>query len=215
MNPITRICITAAFGLMCTSAMAANGTISIKDLPDGGEVSLTGTVDAIDNEREFTLRDSTGAIDVEIKSAESVVLKKGDKVSVSGTIDKGLTSTEIDAKSVVVHKNISETIGEAIEGSTGVSIQGAESYHINNLPKEGMVKISGTVTEVDSEKEFTLKDSTGSIDIDVESSEAAALTKGAQVTVIGYVDNGMLGKDINATKVLVQADAVPVVNSNQ
>ena len=43
--------------------------------------------------------------------------------------------------------------------------------------------------------------------------ESAALTKGAQVTVVGYVDTGLMSKEIRATRVIVAADAKSTTNN--
>jgi len=196
--------------LLSGTALAADTTI--KTLPEKGTVSLSGTVASVENPREFTLRDATGTIGVDISSSQSVVLKKGDKVTVNGVIDNDITGTDINATEVTVHKDMSEAIGDVIEGNTAISFEGATPYTIAQLPKEGLVKVSGTVTDVEDENAFTLKDSTGKIDVDMESSEAAALTKGASVTVIGYIDSGILGKDINAKKVLVVESARPMAS---
>jgi uncharacterized protein YdeI (BOF family) len=63
------------------------------------------------------------------------------------------------------------------------------------------------VIDIDNEKEFTLRDETGSINIDIVSAQNAALTEGAEVTVIGNVNNGMLGKSIDAKEVLIVSNA--------
>lgn len=202
---------TGLLSLLSTSALASID--SVKKLNEGSRVTVSGTVDDVKNEREFTLRDQTGTIDVDIQSNQSVVLKEGDNVTVQGSLSKGILNADIDASAVTVNKNVANAISDAIESRTSASFEGATSYDINNLPKEGLVKISGTVTDVDNEKEFTLRDMTGSITIDIKSAEAAALTEGAEVTVIGYVDSGILGKDIDARKVLVVSSASPVARS--
>jgi len=191
---------------LCSGAEAA--VTHIKEMRNGDPVALTGTVDNVRNERKFTLRDKTGAINVDIISNQSEVLKKGDTVTVSGTVDKQLFRSDIDATDIQVNKNIAEAVGDMIEGHTAFSFEGATPHTIANLPKEGLVKVSGVVTDVDSEKKFTLTDDTGIIEVDMAASETAVLTEGAKVTVIGYVDNGFLGKDINAGKIVVLADAV-------
>ncbi len=203
--------IASLAALMSTSALAdANHAVdisTIKTLKTGDHVNLSGSVDNIKNEREFTLRDKTGTMDVNIASNESVVLKQGDTVNVAGTVDSGFFSTAVNASQVDVRKGIVNAVSDAIEGNTKISLEGANSYDINSLPAQGLVKISGTVKDVDNEKKFTLQDQTGTIDIKVGSAEKAALTEGARVTVIGYVDDGMMGKDINAKKILVVADS--------
>lgn len=198
--------------LLSTSALAAVN--DVKGMENGSQVNISGTVDSVQNEREFTLRDDTGTVSVDIKSNESVVLKRGDQVTVNGTIDKGLFGTDINASTVTVDKGIAKAIGDTIESRTDISLEDADSYTINNLPRQGLVKITGMVIDVDNEKKFTLEDPTGSIDVDVDSAEAVALTKGAKVTVIGNVNDGMFGKDINAHKVLIVADAMPLVKDN-
>lgn len=205
---------TLALILLSSSALAKN-IDELKSMKGGSPVTFSATVDSVDNEREFTVRDKSGTIDVEITSEQSVVLEKGDKVTIIGKLDKNPLGTEINASKVTVSKNIARAVGDAIEGHTSVSLEGATSYDIKNLPKEGLVKVSGTVSDVDNEKEFTVRDATGSVNVDVKSEETVALTKGAEVTVIGYVDNGMFGKDIQAHKVLVIADATPMAKDHQ
>jgi uncharacterized protein YdeI (BOF family) len=204
------VLIASLTALMSTSALAANDIIGIdavKKLKDGTQVSLTGTVDSVKSEREFTLRDKTGTLDIDIESNESVILKPGDNVAINGVVDSGLTGTDVNASKVMVRKDIVSAVGDAIESNTGMSLEGAETYTIKTLPKEGLVKVSGTVTDVDNERHFTIKDKTGSVDVEMTSNEKAVLTEGAEVTVIGYVADGLLSKDIKASKVLVLADA--------
>lgn len=199
--------------LLSTSALAA--MTSIKDLQDKSTVTISGTVGKVKNENEFTLRDATGTVDINLKAGQSVVLKEGQKVSVNGTVDKGIMGTEIDASSVQVEKSMSENVSEAIEKNTNLSMEGATAATVKSLPSEGKVKLSGRVSDVDNEKEFTLKDSTGSINVSLdESAESAALKEGAEVTVIGFVDSGITGKSINASKVMVLSDASPAAGSS-
>lgn len=199
--------------LLSTTALAADvSNASAKKMPDDSYVTISGTVESVQNEREFKLRDNTGTIGVDIKSNQSVVLKPGQYVTVSGTVDNDLGMVDIDATDVYAHKGFTRSVSDALRGMKGVSTSDAQAFNIKDLPKEGMVKVTGTVTDVDNEKEFTLRDESGSINVDIESNEKAALKKGARVTVIGSVDSGALGKDINATQVIVVADAQPAKN---
>lgn len=86
--------------------------------------------------------------------------------------------------------------------TAGAAADTFESF-IGELPDEGHVVISGTVDDVDNEKEFTLRDHSGKIDVDVESDQSLILQKGAMVTVYGYIDSGLFRKDINATRVVI------------
>ena len=194
--------------LLATSAMAST-VITINDLPDNGAVTLSGTVKSVENEREFTLSDETGTIGVDLESTQSVVLKKGDRVTVTGQVDKDITGTDINASHVEVEKGFVEGMSDAVQSIPGVSTTDAQAFNIDSLPEEGAVKLTGKVSDVDNEREFTLTDKTGSINIDVVSPEKAALTEGAHVTVIGVMDNGLLSRHVKAQKVLVIADAQP------
>lgn len=196
--------------LLSTAAYAAeNSSVkNVKNMSNGQKVQVVGTVDSVNNEREFTLIDKAGEkIDVDIESNQSIVLSKGNEVTVMGAVDKDVTGTDINASNVEVIKNPLKAAGEVLEGNTAVSFDGATNSDIKNLPKSGLVKVDGTVKSVSSEKKFTLQDETGSIDVDVDSSQNAAVTKGAHVTVVGYVDKGLLGSDINAKKVIVTSNA--------
>lgn len=199
--------------VIATAALAnsqpAQSTLTVKTLPPTGTVSLSGTVDSVQDERNFTLRDRTGAstIGVELQSNQSVVLKPGDSVTVNGAVDKGLLGTDINASSVIVMKDPVQALGEVVEGTTNLSFENAASTSIGHLPAEGKVKIMGRVTEVADEKNFTLTDDTGKVNVEVKSGQSAAITKGAEVTVLGFVDKGLLGASIDATNVIVTADA--------
>lgn len=189
--------------LLSTSALAGE-IVSIANLDNKAEVTINGVVDSVENEREFTLRDSAGAkIGVDITSNESLSLKKGDNITVSGTVDRGMTGTDINAHSVSVSKTLVKGLKDAVRSVPGISTTDAQAFNIVDLPREGMVKVTGTVSEVDSEKAFTLRDKTGAINVDVVSAQNAVVTKGAEVTVIGSIDNGIFSKGINATEVLV------------
>lgn len=213
----TFVAVTGLSTALASGALAApssgNSINAIKDMKNGASVSLEGTIDDITNEREFVLRDSSGTIAVDIESNQSVVFEKGDTVTVKGLVDNGLTGTDINASEILVHKSPTAILEDAIEGHSNMSLQGATAYTVEDLPKNGKVKVLGVVADVDSEKEFTLKDTTGSIDVEVESAENAAIVEGAQVTVIGVIDDGLLGKEINATQVLVTGSGQPVAKN--
>ncbi|MGE3622248.1 MAG: NirD/YgiW/YdeI family stress tolerance protein [Bdellovibrionales bacterium] len=202
MNIRKTIAVTSLAVLLSSTALAANTASAVKDMPDGGQVTLSGTVEEFNNEKSFTLRDSSGTVKVDMGSAKSVVLKNGEKVTVNGTVDKGITGTTIAATSVAQDKAIGQQVGEAIDSVTGQDqAANAQPVNIKSLPDSGLVKLQGTVEDVSSEKKFTLKDSTGSVDVSLKSSESAALHKGSGVTVVGYVNKGLMGKSIDATKV--------------
>lgn len=191
--------------LTATSALAA--TTEIKSLPKSGNVTLEGVVESVQNEREFTLRDNTGKIGIDMPKNQSVVLKVGSRVTVSGEIDRDIAGVDINANRVDVHNGLAQAISDNIEGGNDMSLQGATAYEIKSLPDSGLVKVTGMVSDVDDERNFTVKDTTGKIDVKLTSAQTAALTEGARVTVIGRVDKGLTGKDLEASQVIVLANA--------
>lgn len=176
---------------------------AIGNLADKSRVTLEGKVESIQDSHNFTLNDGSGSLKVQMGENESIVLKKDNRVTVTGDIDKSASGTSVKARTVTVNKDIVQAVEDAVEGNTDMSFQGAKTYSIRNLPDQGLVKVSGTVTKVVNAKEFSMKDGTDTINVDIESGEVASLAKGAHVTVIGNVDKGVFGKDINATKIIV------------
>lgn len=199
--------IVAAALCLALFAAPAYATISeTKKMPNGSPVSVAGTIDRIDSAREFVLRDDTGRVRVSIESDQSAVLKNGMYVTVGGTIDRGIFTTNINATSVTTHKTLTQATKSALTKGTGLDVNGATATTIAKLPQKGLVKLHGVVVKIDNEKEFALQDATGTVNIDVLTNEYTALVPGAQVIVIGYVDGGLLSKDINATKITVVAE---------
>lgn len=200
--------IIAATGMAAMFTFAAHADVqSVKKLPDGQNAKLSGTVESVSDARNFTIADPSGKINVQIMGNESMVLQKGKPVTVSGVVNHGLTDTTLQARSIDIKENVAGKVGDALDSVTGGLTSEAKNVQINALPKTGTVRLTGTVSDVEDEKNFTLSDPTGKVDVAIKSNEAAALTEGAEVTVIGNVDSGLMGKSIEASHVIVRADA--------
>lgn len=204
--------LAVASTLLAGNAFAADATKnmtteSVKQMDDKAAVTLSGIVDSVDNEREFTIKDDKGSIGVDLAEGQSIVLKKGQHVTVTGTVDNDLGVVDINATNIDTHQNLGQKVSDAVKSVDGVSTMNAQAYNIKDLPKTGMVKVTGYVDDVDDEKEFTLKDDSGSIEVELHGTQKAALAEGSKVTVIGAIDNGMLGKSISAKQVIVVENA--------
>jgi cytochrome c-type biogenesis protein CcmE len=77
-----------------------------------------------------------------------------------------------------------------------------QSYTTNNLPSQGMVRIDGVVQQVNG-NEFVLSDQRGLVD--VRTNDMVNLQEGERVTVIGSVQDGFIGREINARKIMTQS----------
>lgn len=192
--------------IILASPVFAATTILVRDLPAEGEVTLSGTVEKLTGGRTFMLSDSSGSIPVKISPNESLVLKDGEKVNVTGSVGNavpGFTGKGIAASHVERVKDAQTSLSDAVAVTTGISVEKADSVTVAALPTEGMVKLVGIVSSVSDEKFFVLRDDTGSVNVKVQSEENVVLKQGSHVTVIGYVDNGMLDKTVRATRVVV------------
>jgi uncharacterized protein YdeI (BOF family) len=209
-----RILIVSVAALLANSAMAAEGT-PISELPGDGNFIVSGTVEEVKSGQEFVLRDNSGSISVKLPENKPAVLKQGDMVTVAGNVESGLfglLNKRINATEVQVDKSTSAALSEP-EAPQGM--ENAEAAEIGNLPEQGMVKLSGTVDRVDNQRKFVLRDPTGTVGITVRSNDNVILSKGAEVDVVGYVNNGFFGKRVNATQVMVTSDALAAQNTGQ
>lgn len=208
-SPLLSLLATTSIISFIWGYAATAAEFNVGSLPRQGDVTVSGKVEKVSNAREFTLRDPSGTINVTIASNESEVLKPGDDVTVNGIVETGFFGgKDIKASKVDVRKDLSTALGDAVTKATGLTLdQQATTVQVGSLPNEGMVHLTGKVDDVKNAKDFTLKDATGTVGVTVESSESAALVKGAEVSVVGYVYNGMLGKAVRATHVAVTADS--------
>lgn len=215
----TTALVTAGFMLAVSSVASADDQskeyASIAQLPEAGSVTLTGTVEGISSNKEFTLRDANGKT-IEIDSKFQLTLHEGDRVKVVGVLDdKALgLGKEIDATSVTVIDAADETsrpeTQEADEPApTEPSVKGGsgddEMKAVDALPDEGPVTITGTIEKVaDDKMSFTLKGESGET-IDVHTKEAVTVTAGQKVKVTGVMDSEVagLGEQIVSAKVVM------------
>jgi uncharacterized protein YdeI (BOF family) len=190
----TTALVTAGF-LFAASSTALAGDkeyTMIDQLPEKGPVTIMGTVDDVDSNTEFTIRDGFGKT-IDIESVNKLAIKEGDRVKIVGLMDDELAGIgrEIDATSV--------TIVDAAD-EMAMDTDGAESDAIfetvDALPDEGRVTIAGTVEEIDIEdNSFKLRDRSGE-SIDVHPVAALDVKVGQKVEVVGVMDDETAGLGI-------------------
>lgn len=95
-----------------------------------------------------------------------------------------------------LYASVATVLISASAMAEGMSTQKAQA---GNLPEMGKVQLSGQVKEVDNEKEFTLSDATG--EVEINTANAINLEEGDQVIVIGHVNKGALGTEIDQAEV--------------
>lgn len=84
--------------------VAATPIKAVPSMPDGTEVTITGTVENFDSRHPFTLRDASGTIDVDLSDVRPIALHDGEKVTITGDVSKGalggLLGTDVAATDV-------------------------------------------------------------------------------------------------------------------
>lgn len=203
----TTALVTAGFLFAVSgAAMAGDGDkeyTMIDQLPEKGKVVIMGTVDAVDSNTEFTIRDGHGKT-IDVESMNKLTIREGDRVEVVGLMDDKLIGLgrEIDATSVTI-------VDAADEMAMAADDEDQETVFeaVDALPDEGMVTISGTVGEVDVEdNSFKLHDSSGE-SIDVHAVMPLDVKAGQKVEVTGMMDDetdGLgIGEQIVSAKVTV------------
>ncbi|WP_020399536.1 hypothetical protein [Kordiimonas gwangyangensis] len=205
----TTALVTAGFLFAASGAAVAGDKVisKIAQLPEKGNVMITATVDDVDSNTEFTIRDDSGET-IDVESVTKLTIREGDLVKIVGVMDDELAGIgrEIDATSVTVVDAADEmatATGDdetSLDASLDKAVEFASSETefdtVDALPDEGMVTISGTVEEVDIEdNSFKLRDRSGE-SIDVHPTKPLTVKAGQKVKVTGVMDDETAGLGI-------------------
>lgn len=183
------------------------------DLTDNNYVSLSGTVGKILDQDEFELNYGTGTIKVDMDdnwpsiltkegaTNAATLLKAGDKVTVSGKVDKNwLTANEIDAEAVTFKSGSHLITYSKEERSENMWDRGMDYFR-----ESGQISMNGKVTEVKNDHEFILQYGGGTIQVDTDPLEvppSKPIAVGDTITVIGTYDKGITERnEIQATRI--------------
>lgn len=189
---------------------------TIDALPDEGRVSISGKVEDLDGDNEFSLQDSKGN-SIRVESDRDLMLREGDRVKVIGMMDRGFLSigSEIDAINITVleratastekksDKDYRTTIHYPFDNNDDYDWKGEEYGAIDKLPDSGYVALSGTVENVFlNDQVLIVKDSTGDT-IDVHTAGRFDVKKGDTVVVKGRMVDEFagLGEEIVSARV--------------
>jgi uncharacterized protein YdeI (BOF family) len=203
----TTALVTAGFLFAASGAAVAGDKVisKIAQLPEKGNVMITATVDDVDSNTEFTIRDDSGET-IDVESVTKLTIREGDLVKIVGVMDDELAGIgrEIDATSVTVVDAADEMAAAPEDGTLETSLDKTVEFAssetefetVDALPDEGMVTISGTVEEVDIEdNSFKLRDRSGE-SIDVHPTKPLTVKAGQKVKVTGVMDDETAGLGI-------------------
>jgi uncharacterized protein YdeI (BOF family) len=74
-------------------------------------------------------------------------------------------------------------------------------FSVRELPEAGKVMVVGTVQMVKDERNFVLKDTSGTVDVEISFEDGPVLIRGDKVIVTGTMDTDSRGKEIDATSI--------------
>lgn len=211
---------TAVLALLAAApapAYAANEitTDENPNLKDDDHVTLSGTVGTILSGDEFELNYGSGQIKVDTNdfwpemfkpdskaSNLAYRLKTGDRVTVSGRVDKSwLTANEIEAESISIRNGSSITTYRNPKQQSNWL-----DRHLDYFREGGRMSLAGTVTQIVNDHEFILKYGSGStIQVDTDGLEVpktSPFVVGERVTVYGTFDKGLTERNE------IQAEAI-------
>ncbi|WP_262690651.1 hypothetical protein [Kordiimonas aestuarii] len=205
----TTALVTAGFLFAAAGAASAGDKeyAMIDQLPEKGNVTITATVEDVDSNTEFTIRDAHGKT-IDVESMSAVTIREGDRVKIIGVMDDEFVGIgrEIDATSVTIVDAADEmatatgddkkNLKASLESTVDFSASETEFDTVDALPDEGMVTISGMVEEVDIEdNSFKLRDKSGE-SIDVHPLKPLSVKAGQKVKVTGVMGDETAGLGI-------------------
>ena len=109
-----KICLVAIFGLAAVTAHAQTGgfngpdgrelvsALKVQDLPDDIDVRLVGYIVRKTGDEEYEFKDDSGTLIIEIDDDDwhGLEVSPGDKVQLTGEVDKERTGNTIDVDSI-------------------------------------------------------------------------------------------------------------------
>jgi len=191
---------------MPSASVGVEGNVAIKDLPKSGPITLTGTIESVENGKKFSLRDANDdTIDVETSNETS--LTEGDFVKVQGSLDDKAMGMGRKIISASVTKLGSHGTGakpgddnRAAGQNRSDATSANASTSIAALPTEGAIIIAGTVDATKPDNVFTLRDADGKT-IDVQTPTKLSLQQGDYVQVEGTARTSGETREIAAASV--------------
>ena len=200
------------------SSDQAAGVTPIANLQRNQVVTIQGAVEAIRDEDEFVLQDSTGSVTV-WTGGMMFPVSPGETLTVTGFVDNDIilevyaqeiTRVSGEVTAVTRPGRDSGSAAEATEATEAPqSLTAGDLTPIGSLVRGSFVTIAGRVDRVTDEDEFVLRDDTGSVKI-WTGGVFFPVSAGDQVTVRGFVDEDLL-LEIYAQEIITESGEVIVV----
>jgi uncharacterized protein YdeI (BOF family) len=194
---------------------SAAGVTPIANLQRNQVVTIQGVVEAIRDEDEFVLNDSTGSVTV-WTGGMMFPVQPGETLTVTGFVDNDII-LEVYAQEIIRESGEVTSVTRPQDGSAGTpeaveapqSTPASDLTAIGSLVRGTFVTIAGSVERVTDEDEFILRDNTGSVKI-WTGEVFFPVNQGDQVTVQGFVDEDLL-LEVYAQEIITESGEVIVV----
>lgn len=191
------------------------GVTPIANLQRNQVVTIQGVVEAIRDEDEFVLHDSTGSVTV-WTGGMMFPVQPGETLTVTGFVDSDIilevyaqeiTRESGEVTSVTRPEDDGAAASEVVEAPQ--STPASDLTAIGSLVRGTFVTIAGSVERVSDEDEFVLRDNTGSVKI-WTGGVFFPVVAGDLVTVRGFVDEDLL-LEVYAQEIITESGEVIVV----
>ncbi len=196
---------TAFFAAYAVAAPARNDNNGLAQM-----LQTSGVVGAVQDNHRFTLHnDSWESGNIEIVSQRPITLHEGDLVRVTGTTDYNakngalrIVADEIKLSSASAASAPQVVPATMTREAGGANSTGAPEEHtsIKDLPPEGQVKVIGVVDNIPDTKSLSLRDNTGTLQVNTEALDKPLPAVGTEVTILGAMQSSLLQKELIAQK---------------
>jgi len=171
-------------------AVMVNQTITVgeaRNLPHDSWVRVSGNItNALPGGKNYTFRDSTGEIVVEIDSKiwRGLSVGASDRVEILGEIKINRGIVSIKVRAIIGEGRTSTRQGQAVTISRPITVN-----ETRNLPHDSWVIVTGNIISSLGRNNYMFRDSTGDIIIDIGSKEWRGLSVGVndRVEIYGEV----------------------------
>jgi uncharacterized protein (TIGR00156 family) len=159
-----------------------------RNLPHDSWVILTGNIiNALPGGKHYTFRDSSGEIPVEIgmKQWRGLSVGASDRVEIYGEVKITRGQYSIKVQAIAGSGRTMSGLGQAVMVNNPITIGEAR-----NLPHDSWVRLTGNiVNSLPGNKEFTFRDLSGEITVDIGSKQWRGLSVGVsdRVELFGEV----------------------------
>jgi uncharacterized protein (TIGR00156 family) len=159
-----------------------------RNLPNDSWVILTGNIiNALPGGKHYTFRDSSGEIPVEIGMKEWRGLSVGasDRVEIYGEVKIKRGQYSIKVQAIAGSGRTTSGLGQAVMVNNPITIG-----EVRNLPQDSWVRLTGNiVNSLPGNKDYTFRDFSGEITVDIGRKEWRGLSVGVsdRVEIFGEV----------------------------